>query len=187
MRAAAARMGWRAAAGARGGRTGRCMRLASDASTRGACFPSLACWLPACPPARPHSRLPNRLPTRPPTPTHPLTHPLAPAHQALALPKDWAVLYHTHGLRSFLAVPIGTANETLGLLTIAKQQPHAFDDEWCAARGCACRGKRGRQRLRQWHSVSLSGRGRAARTHACVHGCGCAPVRTLRHMRKTAA
>lgn len=61
--------------------------------------------------------------------------PLTPPHtraqlQALALPKDWAVLYHTHGLRSFLAVPIGTANETLGLLTVAKQQAHAFDDEW---------------------------------------------------------
>ncbi|KIZ03436.1 hypothetical protein MNEG_4519 [Monoraphidium neglectum] len=50
--------------------------------------------------------------------------------QALALPKDWAVLYHTHGLRSFLAVPIGTTNETLGLLTVAKQEAHAFDDEW---------------------------------------------------------
>ena len=53
-----------------------------------------------------------------------------PSAQALTLPKDWAVLYHTHGLRSFLAVPIGTANETLGLLTVAKQQPHAFGDEW---------------------------------------------------------
>jgi GAF domain-containing protein len=60
-----------------------------------------------------------------------MRHPL----QALALPKDWAVLYHTHGLRSFLAVPIGTANETLGLLTVAKQQPHSFDDEWCAFGG----------------------------------------------------
>lgn len=47
------------------------------------------------------------------------------------------MLYHTHGLRSFLAVPIVTANETLGLLTVAKQEPHAFDDDWCAA-AAAC-------------------------------------------------
>lgn len=50
--------------------------------------------------------------------------------QALALPRDWAVLHRAHGLRSFLAVPIGTANETLGLLTVAKPQARAFDDEW---------------------------------------------------------
>lgn len=34
------------------------------------------------------------------------------------------------GLRSFLAVPIGMANEATGLLTIAKEAPNAFDDEW---------------------------------------------------------
>lgn len=50
--------------------------------------------------------------------------------QALALPKDWGVLYRAHGLRSFLAVPIGTANETLGLLTVARPEPRAFDGEW---------------------------------------------------------
>lgn len=68
-----------------------------------------------------------------PTPLPPTRRaPPGLGRQALALPKDWAVLYHTHGLRSFLAVPIGTTNETLGLLTVAKQEAHAFDDEWCA-------------------------------------------------------
>lgn len=50
--------------------------------------------------------------------------------EVAALPKDWAALYQSAQLKSFLAVPIGTASETLGLLTIAKEQANAFDDEW---------------------------------------------------------
>lgn len=46
------------------------------------------------------------------------------------LPKDWAALAEGAGLRSFMAVPIGSPNETVGLLTIAKDKPGAFDDEW---------------------------------------------------------
>uniref|UniRef100_A0A383W413 GAF domain-containing protein n=1 Tax=Tetradesmus obliquus TaxID=3088 RepID=A0A383W413_TETOB len=50
--------------------------------------------------------------------------------QALTLPKDWDALYRTSGIKSFMAVPIGGAGEVLGLLTIAKQEPGAFNDEW---------------------------------------------------------
>eukprot|EP00775_Hariotina_reticulata_P013923 gene13923-14041_t len=50
--------------------------------------------------------------------------------QALTLPKDWDVLYRVSGIKSFMAVPIGGAGEVLGLLTIAKQEAGAFNDEW---------------------------------------------------------
>jgi hypothetical protein len=48
--------------------------------------------------------------------------------------QDWDALYRVSGIKSFMAVPIGGAGEVLGLLTIAKQEPGAFNDEWCVAR-----------------------------------------------------
>jgi GAF domain-containing protein len=45
--------------------------------------------------------------------------------------QDWDALYRVSGIKSFMAVPIGGAGEVLGLLTIAKQEPGAFNDEWC--------------------------------------------------------
>eukprot|EP00878_Enallax_costatus_P007727 GHUV01008088.1.p1 GENE.GHUV01008088.1~~GHUV01008088.1.p1 ORF type:complete len:865 (+),score=285.58 GHUV01008088.1:142-2736(+) len=50
--------------------------------------------------------------------------------QANLLPKDWEALYHLCGIKSFMAVPIGGAGEVLGLLTIAKHEEKAFNDEW---------------------------------------------------------
>jgi GAF domain-containing protein len=44
--------------------------------------------------------------------------------------QDWDGLYRVAGIRSFMAVPIGVAGEVLGLLTIAKHEPGAFNDEW---------------------------------------------------------
>ena len=54
----------------------------------------------------------------------------ADEQQAEAMPKDWLALYHAVGLKSFLAVPIGTAAQTLGVLTIAKEEVNAFVDAW---------------------------------------------------------
>jgi GAF domain-containing protein len=48
----------------------------------------------------------------------------------LLLLQDWDVLYRVSGIKSFMAVPIGGAGEVLGLLTIAKQEAGAFNDEW---------------------------------------------------------
>jgi hypothetical protein len=62
--------------------------------------------------------------------SHFLSMTAADDQQAQALPKDWAALYKVAGLKSFLAVPIGTAHETLGMLTIAKEGVDAFEDEW---------------------------------------------------------
>jgi hypothetical protein len=45
--------------------------------------------------------------------------------------QDWDGLYRVAGIKSFMAVPIGGAGEVLGLLTIAKHEPGAFNDEWC--------------------------------------------------------
>jgi transcriptional regulator with GAF, ATPase, and Fis domain len=50
---------------------------------------------------------------------------------AAAVLQDWDALYRVSGIKSFMAVPIGGAGEVLGLLTIAKQEPGAFNDEWC--------------------------------------------------------
>lgn len=47
--------------------------------------------------------------------------------------QDWDALYRVAGIKSFMAVPIGGAGEVLGLLTIAKHEPGAFNDEWCVA------------------------------------------------------
>lgn len=51
--------------------------------------------------------------------------------------QDWEALYHLCGIKSFMAVPIGGAGEVLGLLTIAKDEEKAFNDEWCAAHSSA--------------------------------------------------
>jgi hypothetical protein len=65
----------------------------------------------------------------PPLPPPSAVPDASPASLA-CLPKDWAALAQHAGLRSFLAVPIGSATETVGLLTIAKDKPGCFDDEW---------------------------------------------------------
>lgn len=44
--------------------------------------------------------------------------------------QDWEALYRLCGIKSFMAVPIGGAGEVLGLLTIAKHEEKAFNDEW---------------------------------------------------------
>jgi hypothetical protein len=56
----------------------------------------------------------------------------------LLLLQDWDALYRVSGIKSFMAVPIGGAGEVLGLLTIAKQEPGAFNDEWCVAADACC-------------------------------------------------
>jgi GAF domain-containing protein len=52
----------------------------------------------------------------------------------LLLLQDWNALYRSAGIKSFMAVPIGGAGEVLGLLTIAKHEVGAFNDEWCVQR-----------------------------------------------------
>jgi hypothetical protein len=72
-----------------------------------------------------------------------LSHSAADEQRAEAMPKDWLGLYHTVGLKSFLAVPIGTAAQTVGVLTIAKEEANAFADAWWVhhtERLCCCRG-----------------------------------------------
>lgn len=70
--------------------------------------------------------------------------------------QDWDALYRTSGIKSFMAVPIGGAGEVLGLLTIAKQEPGAFNDEWCVAVPGVAQWLTGRQWLTGgWLQVSV--------------------------------
>lgn len=59
---------------------------------------------------------------------------LSPLLLLLLLLQDWNALYRSAGIKSFMAVPIGGAGEVLGLLTIAKHEAGAFNDEWCVQR-----------------------------------------------------
>jgi hypothetical protein len=49
------------------------------------------------------------------------------------LPKDWELLHVKAGLNSFFMVPIGTATEILGTLTVAHKAVDAFDEHWWEA------------------------------------------------------
>lgn len=79
----------------------------------------------ACPPPSPltttfptHKAHPAAAPPPPPPHTSPHT-PHTPSPQA--------------GLRSFFMVPIGTAQEVFGTLTVAHKDVDAFDEQWWVA------------------------------------------------------
>lgn len=48
----------------------------------------------------------------------------------VGLPDDWLELHKKHSLNSFLALPIASGSQTIGMLTVAKEEPGAFDDHW---------------------------------------------------------
>jgi hypothetical protein len=44
--------------------------------------------------------------------------------------QDWAALHEQHGLASFLAMRVGEAGDSVGVLTLASLRPAAFMELW---------------------------------------------------------